>query len=127
MKALTFDGIKLEEVNITAEDPYDFVRDWVGGFIENVPTLSLSNLDVWCNEEGKLIGLEPTMLLTHKGEIYDIVCGKVCILAHDSEGNMVGLSDKNIERVKKVFDACGRIFVPRFGFSLQALCYDVVK
>lgn len=127
MKALTFDGITLKEVNITTEDPYDFVRDWVGGYIENIPMLSLSGLDMWCNEEGKLIGLMPTMALTYKGELYDVVCGNACILGHDSEGNMTGLSDENIERVKKVFDKCGYVFIPRLGINLQSLRYEVVQ
>lgn len=49
----TIHGIELGE---TAEEEYEALRNAVGGYIQQVP-LGDSDMALWCNEEGKLIGL----------------------------------------------------------------------
>lgn len=121
MKAMTFDGTDLK-VEETKKDSYHYIRETVGGYIEHVPLASLGNIDLWCNEEGKLMDLEPTIALMHDGKVYDIVCGKVCFLRHDSLGNTRSLKDKDIEFLQNKFKEDG-IAITKFGFPIQILKY----
>jgi len=54
---------------------------------------------ILCNEEGKLIGLEPNRRIGH-----DVICGVFYILGEDSEeGELTSLSDGDIEKYKAIF------------------------
>ena len=53
---------------------------------------------ILCNEEAKLIGLQPNRRL---GE--DVLCGVFYVLGQDGEGNFISLSEMGIELYKKVF------------------------
>jgi len=66
----------------------------VGGYIE---CLALSNtVDLWLNEEGKLIPLKANLFLRdNDGNFTDVVCGDVFAASHDDEGGTVGLSDED--------------------------------
>jgi len=44
------------ELGANAQEEYEALRDAVGGYIQQVP-LDDSGMMLWCNEEGKLIGL----------------------------------------------------------------------
>ena len=78
---------------------YETLSTAVNGMIELV---SISeDIDMWLNEEGKLIGLEPnviaTMLFYQAFSKFDLVMGDVIITGgSDDEGNTVGLSDSSI-------------------------------
>lgn len=56
------------------------------------------NVYILCNEEGKLIGLEPNRRL---GE--DILCGVFYVVADDEEGNLVSLTEAQKERYARMF------------------------
>lgn len=103
-----------------ADDSYNFLRDTVEGYIERVPLDSLGEIDMWCNEEGKLIGLDPSIVLMHKNRAYDVVVGNVVFTRHDGEGETISLTDKDIEFIKKKFDDDGKI-VTGYGMSLAEL------
>ena len=53
---------------------------------------------ILCNEEGKLIGLEPNRRIRN-----DILCGVFYVTGQDEEGNITSLSDDEIETFKSVF------------------------
>ena len=53
---------------------------------------------ILCNEEGKLIGLEPNRRIRN-----DILCGVFYVTGQDREGNLTSLSDDEIETFKSVF------------------------
>ena len=72
------------------------MQDIVGGYIE---CLSITDrVDMWLNEEGKLIGLPLNMLISHKGELVDTIQGDVFFASHDGEGETVSLTEED-ERV----------------------------
>lgn len=74
-----------------------FLRSVVGGSIELV---RLSNeWDMWVNEEGKLLNLEPNLLFPR-----DIVVGSVVVTGHSGE-NTVGLKGDDVEQIKITLDA----------------------
>ena len=56
------------------------------------------NAYILCNEEGKLIGLEPNRRL---GD--DILCGVFYVVADDEEGNLASLTQVQQERYAQMF------------------------
>ena len=74
------------------------------------------NVSILCNEEGKLIGLEPNRRL---GD--DILCGVFYIVAENDEGELISLTDLQQERYSKMFRDPDLIFkdeVSRTVFSV---------
>ena len=56
------------------------------------------NVSILCNEEGKLIGLEPNRRLGK-----DILCGVFYIVAEDEEGNLVSLTPAQMDKYSAIF------------------------
>ena len=74
------------------------------------------NVSILCNEEGKLIGLEPNR---RHGD--DILCGVFYIVAENDEGELISLTDLQQERYSKMFRDPNLIFkdeVSRTVFSV---------
>jgi len=81
---------------------YETLSTAVNGMIELVSINE--DIDMWLNEEGKLIGLEPNVIATiiwnKVFPNFDVVMGDVIITGGaDEEGNTTGLSDKSIQDV----------------------------
>lgn len=53
---------------------------------------------ILCNEEAKLIGLEPNRRLWS-----DVLCGVFYVVSQDEDGNLCSLSAENMEYYKKLF------------------------
>ena len=53
---------------------------------------------ILCNEEGKLIGLQPNR---HLG--CDVLCGVFYVVGQDGRGNLSSLSAATMERYKEIF------------------------
>lgn len=107
-----------EKDEITLDDE----QDAVGGFIELLPLSILDEnyIQAFVNEEGKLIGLDPTALLTAKGNVCDLVAGNIMFVGYDDEGETVGLEDEQIDLINALFSG------PRYNFhghKLPALEY----
>lgn len=104
IKVLILKGGQLYERDI--ENTLENLQDIVGGWIE-IPYLSErfadEGIDVIINEEGKIIGLEPEIVLFNKNNnrLLDIVVGKCIFASHDEEGNTIGLNQKQIDVVKE--------------------------
>ena len=60
---------------------------------------------ILCNEEGKLIGLEPNRRIRN-----DILCGVFYVTGQDREGNLTSLTDDEIETFKSVFGVIEDIY-----------------
>ena len=56
-----------------------------------------------CNEEGKLIGLEPNRIIYQGEEAIDVIHGTFFICADDEEGDFESLSDEAIDFYKEKF------------------------
>ena len=64
-----------------------------------IEIISLSDeVCILCNEEGKLIGLEPNRRLWS-----DVLCGVFYVTGQDNEGNLCSLSAKDMEHYKEFF------------------------
>ena len=73
------------------------LQETVGGWIEVVYPYK-DPVAIVCNEEGKLIGLEPNRRLGK-----DILCGVFYIIAEDEEGNLVSLSSSQVDKYTALF------------------------
>lgn len=92
--------IEVEEITLK------YMQEVVGGWIE-MPYLSEAldsrKIDIVINEEGKLMELEPNILVMNKAEILDVVVGDILFVANDGEGKTIGLNDTQIEDLKHAF------------------------
>lgn len=76
----------------------------VGGYIEAIYPFE-DRVAIVCNEEGKILGLEPCRAIRDPdtGEIIDVICGTffVCGLTEDDFGSLTG---EQIEYYSKLFE-----------------------
>jgi hypothetical protein len=99
-------GIDLGE---NSHDEYEALSGAVGGMIQGVP-LSDSGMVLWCNEEGKLIGLHYNEKATKMWVKYwgqtDVIFGD-CVISGDFDENSeltMGLTPAQILLVSAVTD-----------------------
>jgi hypothetical protein len=74
------------------------------------------NVSILCNEEGKLIGLEPNRRL---GE--DILCGVFYVVAENNNGDLKSLTQEQQDRYSKMFwepDVIDKSDIERTVFSI---------
>jgi hypothetical protein len=76
------------------DDSLKKLQDAVGGLIQAVDLHD--DLTLWCNEEGKLIGLTPNVIGTHLYEknfaVKDVIMGDIVFTGGtDDEGDNLGL------------------------------------
>ena len=84
-------GLSMRDV----DSNLDSFQALVGGSIECLALTS--RVDVWLNEEGKLLGLHPTAIIVdHDGEPVDVIAGPFFVAAHDDEGGTVGLDGSTL-------------------------------
>ena len=94
-----FKIVQVEELSL------EYMQQVVGGFIERVgfnDCLNRLNIDMWINEEGKLIDeLKPTfVIMGNKDNIIDLIMGDVLFTATDGEGNTIGWKRKLVWEIK---------------------------
>lgn len=77
------------------------MQDIVGGLIECVGIAD--GIDIFCNEEGKINGLEPNRDL-FMFDIPDIIFGTFFVCGvDDEEGDSISLTDEQIQQYTQVF------------------------
>lgn len=96
----------LDKKELNPEDTLSSLHSAVGGCIERVPIplLEDENIDVWCNEEGKLMYLNPAVLVVHNGEPIDVICGSIAFTGHDKDGGTIELTKEQEAMVEKVME-----------------------
>lgn len=80
------------------------MQDIVGGYIQAIYPFD-DPVAIICNDEGKLMGLEPNRGLTYNnGELYDIIVGTffICLARPDSE-DFESLTDELASKYLKMF------------------------
>ena len=76
-------------------DDLHSLQNAVGGLIEPVYPFE-DEYFIFCNEEGKLIGLEPNRNL---GD-YDVICGDFLVCKDDGEGGIKDVDEADLDRIK---------------------------
>ena len=89
-------------------------QDFVGGYIE-VYCIG-NNLDLVCNDEGKINGLEFRVAHIVDEKIIEAIAGDCFVCRHNDEGEFVSIEDDDIDYIKEnlksvVFTLGNRIFV----------------
>ena len=74
------------------------LQEAVGGLIEFLPLASSKGIELMCNEEGKLIGLEPNRRVGS-----DVIVGTFYVLKCNYEGECCSLAEEDIAEYKKRF------------------------
>lgn len=75
------------------------LQQLVGGLIENVYELEDQNINIWINEEGKLINLDPNFFVYDK---QDVVVGTAVFVGYNPEtGSDVSLNDEQISIIEQ--------------------------
>lgn len=72
------------------ENELETLQGIVGGHIECVPLPGVPGTTIICNEEGKLLGLAPNLLIGG-----DVICGTVAVAGIDGE-EFAGLRGRQI-------------------------------
>jgi hypothetical protein len=88
----------------------ELMKGLVMGYIEQAPTygnleeLGKHAIDIWINEEGKLLGMQPTLKLVMNGVDKDIICGPIMICSSNEDGESIGLTNEQHKVVLKVLE-----------------------
>ena len=90
-------GQPLEVVDLP--DKYETFKDAVGGYIEAV--YLNRGVVLWCNEEGKLIGLETNFIIP---DTMTSIEGDVIFSADDGEGGNKDLIPEQIEYIRELLN-----------------------
>jgi hypothetical protein len=87
----------------TIQNSLKSFQEIVGGYIECIqfPTLEEEGVDIFLNEEGKLIGLEPNIYLREYG---DVLVGTFFVV-EGANGECESLKEHQIEKAKKYIEA----------------------
>lgn len=101
MKVLTvMPGEAPEEMEI--DGTLEAMQQIVGGLIQAIYPWA-DPVALVCNDEGKLLGLEPNRyLMNEEGEVYDMICGPFFICGLGRE-DFASLTPELMERYKRVF------------------------
>jgi hypothetical protein len=96
----------VETREFTVGESYEVIRNAVNGWIECA--VVGAEIDLWLNEEGKLIGLEPNRTATYLfwnkyGIGSDIIVGDVFLTSNDGQGETTGLTPKQVDFLKEEF------------------------
>lgn len=109
-KILKLKNKKFEEIEVKNNIvEYEELSKAVEGYIEHITfnlELEKANIDVWCDEEGKLkeLDLECIILDYNAKKVMEVIAGPLVFTSRDREGNSLSLSEKQIEVIKKVID-----------------------
>ena len=122
MKVLILSNGKLERKEI--DNDLDTLHDIVGGYIEAPmlsKTLCSENIDMIINEDGKFIdGLNPEIaVVVNNTEVVDIVYGNIIFASHDGKGEMISLTQEQMDVVYNELKQ--RVFIKGIDNDLRDL------
>lgn len=105
---------------------YEVLNEAVGGWIEHITynrEFVERHIDMWCNEEGKLKDLKPSVAIVDKMDIIvEILVGNIAFTKCDCEGNSFGLTDEEVEFTKSKFDTA-YLSSPHYSNCIKTLKY----
>jgi hypothetical protein len=86
-----------ETIDLPGTDQLATLQALVGGYLEYVAIPDYDGLGFYCNEEGLLQGLAPSLQV---GEA--TICGPVVFVSLDGEGGLAGLTDDDADDVADI-------------------------
>ena len=98
---LVMPGKQPEAIEI--DGSLESMQQIVGGLIQAIYPWA-DPVALVCNDEGKLLGLEPNrILMNEEGEVYDIICGTFFVCGIGRE-DFISLSPELMEKYRQVFE-----------------------
>jgi hypothetical protein len=85
------------------ENSLESEQRFVGGLIEVVGLTE--ELDLVCNDEGKINELAPQAIWIDNGKLVDIICGSCFVCRHDDEGNFTDIRKSDEEQIREQLKA----------------------
>ena len=79
----------------------DTLQSIVGGWIEFTKLTPSRNIDIICNEEGKILFMPNNFYVEW---LDDVIVGPVIFVRNDGYGGTEGLTDEDVEYIKKYID-----------------------
>ena len=79
---------------------YEMLSQNIKGSIEHrIPTKKFKqkHIDLWVNEEGQFMGLQPNLALKFGRELCDILCGNIVFSRFNELGETIPLNENDIE------------------------------
>lgn len=77
-------------------------QKYVGGLMQ---VISLNGqVDIICNDEGKLQGLLPNRAFVKDGKVLDIFVGDILACRHDNEGNFTSIEETDIPLIEQTLE-----------------------
>lgn len=103
--------IKANDNKIIVKDDFiptlDNMQKVVGGWLEalSIWEKGYRRITIWLNGHGKLNSLPTNFVIVRKdnGKLLDVVMGDVLITSSDKDGDVVGLTDEELNFIRKNF------------------------
>jgi hypothetical protein len=103
----------MKKIKVLVKEPYkkaevkeveDELKTWqalVCGTIQVVSFPKANKIDIICNDEGKLLGLDGNFFLP---EYEDCIVGTAVMVSYNDEGDFIGLNEEQIELAKSYIE-----------------------
>ena len=101
------DGVPCKGYIGSIENSLESKQKYVDGLIQ-VVSLD-SNIDIICNDEGKLQGLSPNRAFMDGEKVLDIFVGNILACRHDAEGNFTSIREEDIPTIEKYLKPIGGV------------------
>ncbi len=88
---------KIEEI----PNDFDFVSEFVGGLVDSTFLSTDEDIDVIVNDSSLTLGMEPNIVTP---EYEGVLAGPLIFCTHDEDGEMVSLSNEQIEKTMKYIE-----------------------
>lgn len=79
-------------------------QEYVGGTIQNIRITP--EIDMLCNDDGKLIGLPFNRVWFYEGQPVDFIMGNILFVRHDDKGNYTSILEEDIPTILEQFKVC---------------------
>lgn len=98
------DGTQYKGALVDIDNTLEAKQEYVGGLIQ---VLCINDIDIICNDEGKLMGLPVNrVLLDEKNNILDIFVGNILCCRHNDDGDFTDISPDDIETIERMLKPC---------------------
>lgn len=115
MKIIVKEPNKDLEIREIDELNLETMQNLVGGNIEHIVISESYKIDAWCNEEGKILGLEPNVALLQNRKHLDTIMRTIFFTAFDYEGNTLSLTSNQIDIIKEIYHETPQYMDLRYG------------
>lgn len=116
---------KFRTVEMEHDISLEQMQEIVGGLIEPVyiQLFAERNIDIWVNEEGKILNLQPSCFVTNGKETVDILVGNILFTKSDNDGGTTPLTNDDIQFIQDNMTMVSRVFTYQDYVMLST--YDI--